>query len=172
VNQRAFTLCAALACAAFAIALSPVAPSATAGFGYDLDPEAQLWYDFAHDKAQEINHLHIRYRASLDRKHELTRDRIARFCVARNSCAGCEEHYRRIRKAIARRAKFEVGKCVWEAQMELDACYGDARAQLEEAGYDYFVLHIYSPYRTTQRRLIDRHRYLLREFNSAADCNF
>jgi hypothetical protein len=54
--------------------------------------------------------------------------------------------------------------------MELDACYEDARQQLEAAGHGYFVLHIYSPYRTAQRHFIKKQRYALMDINAAVAC--
>jgi hypothetical protein len=179
MNQRVFTMCAALACAAFAIALAPIAPAAVAGgghHGHDLDPAAQVWYDFAHDKAQEINLLRIRASHSLYHKTHRAVDAIYNHCCIIR-CVGCcgskqeDQRQRRIRKSIARRAKFEVGKCVWEAQMELDACYEDARQQLEDAGHEYFFIeYVYSPYRTVQRHLVGQQRNSQNYLNAATHC--
>jgi hypothetical protein len=167
MRKNLFTV-SALAIAAFAIALAPTTPIATAGLGHDFDEEAQQWYDFAHDKAQEINLLHIRSSTAVMHKTYAARCQIFRYCGAYGS-RNVDTH-RRIRMSIARRAKFAIGKCVWEAQMELDACYDDARQQLEDAGYGYFVTHIYSPYRTTQRHLVQYQRDAQNHLNAAVNC--
>ena len=178
MNQRAITLCAAFACAVFAIALAPKAPSAIAGtaghHGHDLDPEAQLWYDFAHDKAQEINLLHLRTTHSIEHKAHSAYYRILNLCPPA-PCFDCRrgpEHAQQAarRRSLARRARFDIGKCAWEAQMELDACYEDARAQLEAAGYGIFVPYIYTPYRSTQRWTVEGQRYSNHIIGCAVNC--
>ena len=175
MKPRVITMFAALACALFAIALAPNAPSAIAGaaghHAHDLDPEAQIWYDFAHDKAQEINLLHIRASHSVEHKTDYAVHHILNYCCTTRSIPCDESRYSAKRRSIARRARFDIGKCVWEAQMELDACYEDARQELEAAGYAYFVLHIYSPYRTTQRALVNHQRYAQQDIGSAVACS-
>jgi hypothetical protein len=105
MNQRIFTMCAALACAIFAIALAPTTPAATAGLDHDFDEEAQLWYDFAHDKAQEINLLQIRTNHSLEHKTLYAFHNISSHCCfIRIPCDETRQAARR--RSIARRAIF------------------------------------------------------------------
>jgi hypothetical protein len=154
MKHRSSTLLAALACAALALALAPTTPTAIAGggyYGHDLDEEAQQWYDFANEKAQEINLLHIRIAHSIESKTYRAYHSIERYCPPPCLTRPPVDQNAARRRSIARKARFSIGKCAWEAHMELDACYEDARAQLEAAGYGYFVTHIYTPYRTTQR---------------------
>jgi hypothetical protein len=169
MKHKQSTLLAALACALFAVALAPIASTASAGYGYDLDEEAQQWYDFAHDKAQEINLLHIRTTHSIEQKvHSAYRRILNSCCPLRTRCDNTRTSAKR--RSLARRARFNIGKCVWEAQMELDACYEDARQQLEAAGYGYFVPHIYNPYRTTQRWTVEQQRHSNHVIGCAVNC--
>jgi hypothetical protein len=158
MKHKLMPLLTALACAALAVALAPMMPTATAGYGYDLDEEAQQWYDFAHDKGIEINHLHANSRAAVRRKSAAAVFRIEQLC--RDVCRGCPEadRYARMRKTIARKAKFKIAKCTWQAQMKLEDCYADSRQQLEDAGYAEFLPYIYNPYRTAQRELVSNQR--------------
>ena len=159
---------ALLALLCLAIAVAPNTPSASADY---YDPEAQMWHDFAHDKGVEINLLFSRSYARIHYKAEYAVRAIEPYCEI--MCRNHEEEmrYERIRKSIARTVKFQIGKCVWEAQMELDACYTDARAQLEAAGYDYFLPYVYNPYRSVQSDLVAIQRRANHLLTCASDCN-
>ena len=156
-----------IAASLLAIAIAPNTPSASADY---YDPEAQMWYEFAHDKGIEINHILQNYGAAIGRKTYYAVHQIEYFCP--DQCPEREMgiRYERIRNSIARRARLDVAKCVWEAQMKLEDCYTDARAQLEAAGYAYFLPYIYNPYRSVQGNLVEAQRYSNMHIAIAADC--
>ena len=162
-----------IAIAALATQFAPTA--AASGNGghhgdhYD-DPEAQMWYEFAEEKAQEINLERLSTRAKVGHKVRRAERRISSLCAFCPVSQPEERRMERRRMSLARRAKGDIGKCTWDAKMEIDACYEDAVAQLEAAGYERFIPKVYKAYNQARQELVRNQRRANHFLMCAANC--
>ncbi len=150
-----------LACAAFAALMLTAAPVPQASaippqHGHADDPceytrqhqddnsDFALWEAFCDDTVQELHLRSLSADARCGRYARTAIHEIRRFC--RHHCRNCSSNCRKIpqrAKTKARIGKFNVAKCVWDAQMDYDDIYNNARAQLEAAGYACLVQKLY-----------------------------
>jgi hypothetical protein len=162
----------ALALTAIAALMLTAAPIPTANAGLDKhaddpcrytrhleqdNPDFALWEAFCDDTVEALHLRHLNADAECLRAVRTSGPNVVRFC--RRHCKVCPSlpACRRIpkhAKDLVRKGKFEIGKCTWDACMDYDAIYDNARAQLEEAGYSCLVQKLYVKYQYVKQHSV------------------
>jgi hypothetical protein len=175
----------ALAITGFAILALSTAPlpTATAGrparpdadpcrYSRDLEqdnPDFALWEEFCDDTVEALHLRYLNADAQCHRAGRTAVEQIQGFC--RRHCQQCRDRSRcqipRRAKDLARKGKFEIGKCTWDACMDFDAIYDNARAQLEEAGYACLVQKLYVKYQYVKQHSVRFQRRLTNGLDQA-----
>jgi hypothetical protein len=170
------------AIAILALSTAPL-PIATAGRPArpDADPcgytrhlnadnvEFALWEAYCDDVVEALHLRHLNAEAECHRAKGTAIHEIIRFC--QRHCRDCQEsrsrcrHIPRRAKNMARKGKFEVGKCTWDACMDYDAIYDAARAQLDEAGYACLVQKLYVKYQYVKQHSVRFQRYSIKKID-------
>ena len=191
MKKNLLTTCAlgiaSLAMLTLSAAPLPVANAAGGGYSHDDDPcyytrhhyegdaDFALWEEFCDDTVEALHLRHLNTAAICSREFRSATHQIKRFC--RRHCNRCEEERSRCRhiprraKELARAGKFEVAKCVWDACMDYDAIYDNARAQLDAAGYPCLVQKLYIKYQYVKQTSVRGQRHANNRIERATyDC--
>ena len=188
MRKNLFTTCA-LGIASLAMLTLSAAPlpSANAGDRLNDDPcyhtreyqgdnsDFALWEAFCDDTVEALHLRHLNTQAICGREFRSATSQIKRFC--RRHCRNCRDRSDRCRhippraKELARAGKFEVAKCIWDACMDYDAIYDNARAQLDAAGYPCLVQKLYIKYQYVKQHSVRGQRRANNQIDRATlDC--